>query len=328
MASLTSANRKIDVHAHFLPTWYVEELRRSGISHPDGMRGYPEWSIESACETYDKLGIATGILSISSPGVFFGDVRAAVRLARRANEEGAEAVKRHPTRFGLFAELPLPDVPASLTEIAYALDTLCADGIALKTNVGGVYLGDKLFDAIFGELNFRGAVIFIHPTSPTCWRECSMGFPRSMLEFPFETTRAVTNLILSGTLKRFPKLQIIVPHNGGAVPMLAERIATIASSYALGPAANEDIRSYLRRLYYDTAMATSQHTLAPLLEIIDPSRILYGSDTPWFPEELLEALNRELAESRLLTDFDREGIYRQNASSLLKRRFASNLVAP
>lgn len=236
MGSLTSANRKIDVHAHFLPTWYVEELRQVGISHPDGMRGYPEWSIESALETYDRLGIATGILSLSSPGVYFGDVTAAVRLARHANEEGAEVVKRHPTRFGLFAELPLPDVPASLTEIAYALDTLGADGIALKTSVGGVYLGDKLFDAIFEDLNFRRAVIFIHPTSPTCWRQCSMDFPRSMLEFPFETTRAVTNLILSGTLKRFPKLQIILPHNGGTVPMLAERIATIASSYALGPA--------------------------------------------------------------------------------------------
>src|ERR1700739_490611 len=327
MACLTSANRKIDVHAHFLPTWYVEELRQVGISQPDGMRGYPEWSVESALHTYDRLGIATGILSISSPGVYFGDMRAAVRLARRANEEGAGAVKKHPTRFGLFAELPLPDVPASLTEIAYAFDTLGADGIALKTNIGGVYLGDKLFDAIFEELNLRRAVIFIHPTSPTCWRECSMGFPRSMLEFPFETTRAVTNLILSGTLKRFPKLQIILPHNGGAVPMLAERIATIGSSYALGPAANEDIRAYLGRLYYDTAMATSQHTLATLLKIVDPSRILYGSDTPWLPEELLEAFNRQLAECHLITDFDREGIYTHNASSLFKRLFASNLVA-
>jgi 6-methylsalicylate decarboxylase len=327
MGSLTSANRKIDVHAHFLPTCYVEELRQAGISHPDGMRGYPEWSVESALETYDRLGIATGILSLSSPGVYFGDVTAAVRLARRANEEGAEVVKRHPTRFGLFADLPLPDVPASLTEIAYALDTLGADGIALKTNVRGVYLGDKLFDVIFEELNFRRAVIFIHPTSPTCWRQCSMDFPRSMLEFPFETTRAVTNLILSGTLKRFPKVQIILPHNGGAVPMLAERIATIASSYALGPAANEDIRSYLRRLYYDTAMATSQHTLATLLNIVDPSHILYGSDTPWLHEELLQSFNRQLAESRLITDFDREGIYRRNASSLFNRLLASNLVA-
>lgn len=327
MVSCTSANRKIDVHAHFLPTWYVEELRRAGISQPDGMRGYPEWSVESALHTYDKLGIATGILSISSPGVYFGDMRAAVRLARRANEEGAEAVKKHPTRFGLFAELPLPDVPASLIEIAYAFDTLDADGIALKTNVGGVYLGDKRFDAIFEELNLRRAVVFIHPTSPTCWRECSMGFPRSMLEFPFETTRAVTNLILSGTLKRFPKLQIILPHNGGTAPMLAERIATIASSYALGPAADEDIRSYLRRLYYDTAMATSPHTLATLLATVDSSHILYGSDTPWLPEKLLETLNRQLAENRLLTDSDREGIYRNNTSSLLTRRFASNLVA-
>jgi predicted TIM-barrel fold metal-dependent hydrolase len=74
-------------------------------------------------------------------------------------------------------------------------------------------------------------------------------------------------------------------------------------------------------------MATSQHTLATLLKIIDPSHIFYGSDTPWLPEELLEAFDRQLAESRLITDFDREGIYRHNTSSLLKRLFASNLVA-
>ena len=125
---------KIDVHAHYLPPGYADELRGAGIVHPDGMRGYPEWSPERALETYDKLGIATGVLSISSPGVHYGDDAAGRRLARRVNESGADTVAKFPTRFGLFAELPMPDVEGSLEELAYAIDVLHADGIALKTN--------------------------------------------------------------------------------------------------------------------------------------------------------------------------------------------------
>jgi hypothetical protein len=135
----SDATCKIDVHAHYLPPGYADELRSAGVICPDGMPGYPEWSPQRALETYDRLGIITGVLSISSPGVHYGDDAAAIRLARRVNEAGADTVADFPTRFGLFAELPMPNVEGSLKEIAYALDGLHADGIALKTNARGIY---------------------------------------------------------------------------------------------------------------------------------------------------------------------------------------------
>jgi len=77
----------------------------------------------------------------------------------------------HHGRFGGFASLPLPDVDGAMEEIAYAMDTLKLDGVVVRTNFNGVYLGDKRFDPVFDELNRREALVFIHPTSPICWQQ-------------------------------------------------------------------------------------------------------------------------------------------------------------
>jgi 6-methylsalicylate decarboxylase len=318
VSATSNFNRKIDVHAHYLPPGYADEMRKGGIIHPDGMPDYPKWSSELALETYEKFGIETGILSISSPGVHCGDDAAARRLARKVNDAGAEVVTKHPARFGLFAALPMPDVAGSLEELAYAMDTLHVDGIGLKTNTHGIYLGDAKFEPIFQELNRRKAVVFIHPTSPSCWQQCAMGYPRPMLEFPFETTRAVTNLIFTGTLERHPDISIIIPHNGGAVPILAGRISGIGRRVRLGPAGTKDAMMYLRRLYYDTAMQ-SKHTLSSLLQLTDASHIVYGSDWPWYPEAAGLETNKELEESKFFSQTDRDAVCRTNVLGLLPR---------
>lgn len=318
MSATRNSNRKIDVHAHYLPPGYADEMRKAGIIHPDGMPDYPKWSPELALETYEKFGIETGMLSISSPGVHYRDDAAACRLARKVNDASAEAVTKHPRHFGLFAALPMPDVDGSLEELAYSLDTLHADGIGLKTNAHGIYLGDAKFDPIFQELNRRKALIFIHPTSPSCWHQCAMGYPSPMLEFPFDTARAVTNLIFSGTLERYPDISIIIPHNGGTIPILAGRITAIGSRLNLGTAGTKDAITYLRRLYYDTAIE-SRHTLSSLLQLADVSHIVYGSDWPWYPEAAGLETNKELEESRFFSDEDRDAICRTNALRLLPR---------
>ena len=318
MSGSPNFNRKIDLHAHYLPSGYADEMRKGGVHHPDGMPAWPNWTPELALEAYEKLGIETGVLSISSPGVHYGDDAAARRLARLVNEAGADTVAKHPKRFGLFAELPLPDVDGALDELAYAMDTLHADGIALKTNAHGIYLGDGKFEPIFAELHRRKAVVFIHPTSPTCWAQCAMGYPRPMLEFPFDTTRAVTNLIFSGTLERHPDIRIIVPHNGGTLPILAGRVSAVGSRMRLGPPGLKDAITYLRRLYYDTAIE-SKHTLASLMELVEVSQIVYGSDWPWYPEAAGMETNKDLEDSSFFTDADREAICRSNALGLLPR---------
>ncbi len=222
---------RIDVHFHYLSPEYREKMIDAIGGYPDGFAA-PQWSVEGTLAMMDRLGIATGMLSVSSPGVHFGNDARARSLARSVNEFAARTMADHRGRFGGFASLPLPDVDGALEEIAYAFDTLKLDGVVVLTNFNGVYLGDQRLDPVFDELNRRGAVIFIHPTSPICWQQSALGYPRPMIEFTFDSTRAVVNLIFSGTLARCPKLRIIVPHAGGTLPFLARRIGMFARGLA------------------------------------------------------------------------------------------------
>jgi len=203
-----SAPRTIDVHAHYLPESYRAALLGNGHGQPDGFPQIPAWSAEEHVAVMDRLGIATSLLSISSPGVHLADEAATRDLAREVNEAGRRAVVDHPGRFGLFASLPLPDVDAAMAEIAYCCDRLDVAGFTLLTNIGGTYLGDSAFQPVFRELDRRGARLFIHPTSPACWEHTSLGRPRPMLEFFFDTTRAVVDwfstALSPGTLKSSP----------------------------------------------------------------------------------------------------------------------------
>jgi predicted TIM-barrel fold metal-dependent hydrolase len=117
-----NVSKKIDVHAHYLPQPYRAALLAAGHDRPDGFPQVPAWSVEEHVDAMDRLGIATSLLSISSPGVYFGDETNARNLAREMNEIGRRAVMDHPGRFGLFASLPLPDVDAAIAEIAYCVD--------------------------------------------------------------------------------------------------------------------------------------------------------------------------------------------------------------
>ena len=137
------------------------------------------------------------------------------------------------------------------------------------------------------ELNRRQAVVFIHPTSPACWECTSLGYPRPMIEFPFDTTRAVTNMLLSGTLARHPDIRWIVPHAGGTLPFLAPRIAGISA--LLGADDPAAVVAQLRRLHYDVAGSASAPVVAALLNFVDRSQVLYGSDWPFTPEPIVGA---------------------------------------
>lgn len=318
MPAESKTTGRIDVHAHYLPPGYHEALTAAFKSVPDGMPRFPDWDSETTIAMMDRQGIATAMLSVSSPGVHFGNDVEARALARSVNEFAARNAEDHRGRFGTFASLPLPDVDAALEEIQYASDVLKVDGFVMLTNAAGIYLGDPKFDAVFDELNRRAAVVFIHPTSPPCCEQIALGYPRPMIEFPFDSTRAVTNLVLSGTLERCPKVRVIVPHAGGTLPFLAKRIAGIAARMRLGKAGNNFIGA-LERLYYDTAGSTGDNSLVSLLTLIDSSHILYGSDYPFTPEDMVEETIKDLNSTAVLNADDRRAIERNNASKLFTR---------
>lgn len=298
---MTSDLKWIDVHHHSYYPEIVKALRERGVTSLAPGVPVPDWDVAKSIRAMDINGIAVAITSVLLPNeVYYGSGFQARDLLRRTNELSARLIQEHPERFGAFGMLPLPDLDGALAEIEYVLDILKLDGFVLSASLAnGCCLGDPALDAVFDELNRRQAVVFIHPNpSYRCvcvgGDEAKLAVPPPVVDFVFDTTRAIVNLLYSGTLHRCPDIKFIVAHAGGAVPYLVWRIG-------LGPAwlfpaqqefqakVPQGIETYLRRLYYDTAQSASPHALRSLQEVAEPSRILFGSDYPFMTEAILQA---------------------------------------
>lgn len=273
----------IDVHSHFTTASYIAAASAAGHAQPDGMRGYPQWSVEEHLRLLDDNGIERAVLSMSSPGVHFGDDAAASALAREVNLVAAAAVAAHPDRFSFFASLPLPDTDASLAELRFAIGELGAHGAVLESNAHGVYLGDDRMDPLYAELASRNAIAFIHPTSPPCFEATSLGRPRPMIEFLFDTARSVVDLVVAGVIDRHPSMPVIVPHAGGVLALLADRVAGFLSIFGDPDQPAPDLREVLGRLHYDLAGDPFPRLIPSLLTLVPRERILYGTDYCWTP---------------------------------------------
>src|SRR6185312_2507121 len=217
--------RRVDVHHHFFPPGYVEKMAEVVGNKPSPLQ--TGWSQAQVLDRMDKTGTATGIASISPWGPHFKDAEQARVLARLCNDYAAQMNRDHPGRFGLFAAMPMPDVDGTLKEIEYALDTLNADGIGLMTSYGTKWPGDPAFAPVFEELNRRKAVVYFHPNTPQCCGHLVPDSSPAMLEWPYDTGRAVVSLLLGGALARYRNINWIFSHAGGPVPPLAGRIVNM-----------------------------------------------------------------------------------------------------
>ncbi|MBP1136382.1 putative TIM-barrel fold metal-dependent hydrolase [Arthrobacter sp. PvP023] len=310
---------RIDTHQHIVPPGYARWIHEKGI-RPGGL-DLPSWSERSALKFMDRHDVQTGILSLSTPGVYFGDAAEARRRAREVNEYSAEVVAARPERFGFFATLTLPDVQGALAEARYALDTLLADGIVLLANNDGRYLGDPGFEPLLEFLHHRRAVVFIHPGELPA--PAVPGIPTFAADFLLDTTRTAISLILSGAMEKYQGIKFILAHAGGFVPYIANRILltmlndkdlALSALAALG----DKKQSILRRFYYDVALSASPATLPSLLEVADPGRITYGTDFPFAPSVAIDFLNMQY-ENYPLEPSLRAAIDRGNSEALFPR---------
>jgi predicted TIM-barrel fold metal-dependent hydrolase len=270
--------QRIDIHHHFSPPAYIQEL---ASRHTD-QRPLLEWTMQKSLDIMGQAGIATAMVSISEPGVWFGDNVQAQHIARETNDWGANLVRDHRGKFGLFASLPIPDIDASLREIEYALDTLKADGICMMTSYGGKYLGDPSMEPVMAELNRRKSVVFTHPVKASCCVNLVPVISPNTIELGTDTARAIASLLFSGTLTRYPDIRFIFSHAGGTLPSLMGRvIAQVSSSPELQKRLPDGPVAALQKVFYDTANAANPWALAPLLKLAPVSQILYGTDYPF-----------------------------------------------
>jgi 6-methylsalicylate decarboxylase len=298
-------NWRIDVHHHVMPPQYADDSMP--IKIPD---------TERQLQTMDNWRIRTAITSLT-PRVILKNMHRLREVVRICNEFQARMVLEHPSRFGSFALLPLPDVDGALEEITYALDILHLDGVGLFSSVNDRYLGDPLFDPIFDELNRRGAVVFIHPTHCEAPPETNLGAPPFVVEYVFDTTRAVVNLIFTGTLKRCPDIPLIVAHGGGAVPFLTQRISML-EGHRKAPEVG-DVIPTLSALYYEIASTTAGYALRSLQELTDPTHILWGSDLPFVYGGRLQEELDHWEEYDGFSAEERLAVEKQNALRLFPR---------
>ena len=316
---MNSTPRRIDVHFHAVPEAFKAAAAAAGRGATVST-GFPAWSNEAALALMDRQGIATAITSISQPGVHFGDDAAARTLARRCNEDAAERIAKWPDRFGAFAAVPLPDIAGACREIDHALDALKLDGVCLLASTGEKFLGDALFDPVLELLNERAAVVFVHPNFHPGSRKLEWTLPAFLTEFPFDTTRAMANLIFSGATRRFPRIRFILAHAGGTLPFLAWRLSMaplIDRRFADHTGAS--ILEEIGRFWYDTAQAAGAPVIAALKEVTAPQKILFGSDWPYCPEPVVAETSAAIAGSKLLDADAIDGIERRNALALFPR---------
>ena len=211
----------IDVHHHISPPSFIRALK----GHPLGVRPTMEWTPAKSIDDMDRAGVALSVVSITSPWRLVRCDANARNLARECNEYGARLVAEHPGRFAMFACLPLPDVEGSLREIEYAFDTLKVAGAGILTSFGDRWLGDPSFTPVMKELNRRNADPFpCIPMWPACCRNILPDIQFSVIAYAADTSRAIANLIFSGTTSRFRNIRIHFLACGRTVPFIYQRL--------------------------------------------------------------------------------------------------------
>jgi len=272
--------RRLDIHHHFgTPAW----IKMTNDKKSQGYQIWQPYTPAKAIEDMDRGGVAVSLLSVTTPGIWFGDKEETRRLARELNDYGARMVSDYKGRFGLFAVLPLPDVEASLREIEYAFGTLKADGIGLLTSYGNRWHGDAEFAPVFQELNRRKAVVYTHASAPPCCQNLQPNINETTIEYNTDTSRTIISLIDSGRATQCPDIRFIFSHAGGTMPSLAGRyLGAAASAESLARAAPPNSKlHHLRRFYYDTAGSANPVQMVSLKMIVPVSQIVFGTDFPF-----------------------------------------------
>lgn len=286
----------IDIFAHIMPPEYVRKvLPHTSKATQAFAAGTPALGdLEARQRVMDRFPEVRQVLTLAGPIEPAGPFSAA-QVATIANDSLADLVARHPDRFcAAAAALPLDDPEAALEEADRALRDLHMRGVELFTPAGTRPLDGPEFDPLYRRMCEHDLPIWIHPR-----RELTPDYPgeeRSKFRifglwgWPYETTVAMTRLVLSGVLDRFPGIKFITHHAGGMVPFFSERISTWYD-YLAGPL-RTDYRSAVRvplldafrRFYGDTALNGNTAGLACAHAFFGADHILFGTDMPFDDE--------------------------------------------
>jgi aminocarboxymuconate-semialdehyde decarboxylase len=324
----------IDIHAHYYPEAYLDiiaaeggpfgaEVKRSvsGISVRIGpLFAGPLHSrfinLDERLETMNRQGIEMQALSLTQPMVYFAEPALSRRLAVAFNDAIAEAHETHPTRFCGLAILPMQHVETALAELERVATLPGIRGVYMATYIDGKELSDPYFWPVYERIESLGLPVFLHPVNVIGMTDrLARYFLSNLLGNPFDTTIAASQLVFGGVLDRFPKLNFVLPHGGGALPFLLGRIE---HGWRVRPECRhlgQSPREYMSRFYFDT-ITHSGEALRYLIDLVGPDRVLLGSDY-CFDMGYEEPITTFDAGSELSVE-DRKKVLSGNAERLLK----------
>ena len=324
----------IDIHAHFVPEEYLRLIEAEGEPYAVRLRSDPRGplivagqaaigpisthyhDLDVRLKTMDARGVAIHALSLMPPMVYWADGALGLRLAKSVNDAMAAASRAHPDRFVALATLPMQDPEAAVAEVERAIGEIGCRGIYLGTNVQGKELTDPSFLPVFERIEALRVPIFLHPLNVIGTQRLTNYYLHNLLGNPFDTAVAAANIIFSGLLDRFPKLQICLPHAGGAFPYLIGRLNHGWKVRQECKALKKSPLSYLRRFTYDT-ISHAPESLDYLIKLVGADRVMMGSDYCFDmgydqPVKVVTALK--------LNRSDKEKILSGNAARLLRLR--------
>jgi predicted TIM-barrel fold metal-dependent hydrolase len=309
------STRRIDVHHHFANAELIKLMAEKKTS---GWNTWTPYSPAKAVEDMDKGGVQASMLSITTPGIWFGAADETKRLARELNEYGAKICSDYPGRFGLFAVLPLPNATNALKEIEYAFDTLKADGVGLLSSYSDKWHGDAAFAEVFRELNRRKAIVYTHAQVADCCQSLVTGINDTTIEYNTDTARTIVSLIESGRALETPDVKYIWSHAGGTILALTGRfLGQQATRTNLAKQADPKSRlGQLRRFYYDTAGSTNPIQMTALRSLVGMSQIMFGTDFPFGKSANIAA---GLQESGVFNADEMKLVDRENAVRVLNK---------
>jgi len=289
----------IDVHTHMLSEAYVRLLKKHGRHysvkkvvggqtgiHRDGapfmtlMPGMFDYELR--LRAMDAAGVDIAIVTLTSPNVYWGSPKTSLFASQSINNDMAEQQRRFPDRIRFMCSLPWQHPKLAFAELKRACDELGAVGVMVLANIDGRSLTDKAFASIWKEIDRRALPVLVHPTAPPGTKELDVIKYNliASVGFMFDTTLAVSRMILDGFFDCYPKLKLIASHGGGTLPYIAGRLDMCFDNM---PACREKISakpsSYLKRIYYDSVVFT-QEALELAVKVGGETNVLYGSDYP------------------------------------------------
>jgi 6-methylsalicylate decarboxylase len=262
----------------------------------------------------DSDGTSLAVISYPNSDITTLEPSALSSLIQASNDYAAAVVAKNPTRYRLFASLPMPNVDASLRELERIGKEVPADGVLLISNYGSKWLGDPQFAPLMQELNRRQMLVYVHPNPADCCKGLLPGVPDSIVEFQSDTSRTIASWLFSGSAERFRDLRFLFSHSGGTIAGLIER-------FILAPKVSQELQKlvpegplwYLKRFYYDTAQSANPGALGALMNYVPDTQILFGTDFPY-----RTAIEQVKQLQGMALDADRlERILRSNARHLL-----------